>query len=185
MMSTKRNRRHVPRQPRGSLLAELRKTLAQHFRAHVAWYLPALTPVVLFLLAHLLTLLAFFLTKSGEAYQDQELHKTMVTWAVYGFLPLLLSSYLCFFVVARPAIGVLARKFPLWTDAALHLSAGGAYGLAIGLSLFLLLMPATLLNALLILLIGLAVGQGNWFVYRRLVAIEFVRETHPLEEQPE
>lgn len=159
--------------------------MVQHFRNHVGWYLPALTPVALFLLAHLITLLTFFLTKSGMADQDQEVHKTVVTWAVYGFLPLLLSSYLCFFAVARPAFGVLARKFPLLTEAMLHLSTGASYGVAIGLSLLLLLMPDTGLNALLVLLIGLAVGQGNWFVYRKLVVLEHPAGTPSLEEQPE
>jgi hypothetical protein len=123
---------------------------------------------VFFFLAHIVTLLAFVFMQTGVLPKEQLVHKTVVTWAVYGFLPLLLSSYLCFYAVARPAVGVLARKFPLWSDETCNLATGTVYGVAIGLLLLLLLKPAAGFGALLLLLVGLGAGLGNWFFYRKL-----------------
>jgi hypothetical protein len=134
-------------------------------------YLPALAPLVFFFLAHGITLFTLILVKSGVLPQGQAMHKTLVTWAVYGFLPLLLCSYGCFFAVARPATGLLERRFPEWTPARLSLAAGGAYGAAIGIALLLLLAPKALLSALFLLTIGMATGLANWFLYRKLTVV--------------
>jgi hypothetical protein len=168
-MRTKRNQRGV-RRARVPLALSVRKAVTQHVRKHLVAYVPALLPLAFFFLAHLLTVLTLIFIKSGLLRQEHLLHKTVVTWAVYGFLPLLLCSYLCFFVVARPVTGILERKFPHWTATMLNLSSGGAYGAAMGLFLLLLLEPRTWLNAVFLLFIGMVVGQGNWFFYRKLTA---------------
>ena len=113
-MSNKRNQRGAVKS-RGSFTAEARRAAGEHLRRHAAWHAPAASPVALFFFAHLLTLAAFALMKSGVLQQDQLDHKSLVIWSVYGFLPLLLCSYLCFFVVARPVAGFLERRFPDWT----------------------------------------------------------------------
>lgn len=183
-MGVRRKRKSVPR-ARGSLTREARQAINQHVREHAAWYAPAVSAVAFFLFAHLLTLLAFFLMKSGGMHQEQDVHKIIVTWAVYGFLPLLLCSYLCFFAVARPVTGLLARKCSFWTTTTMHLVTGAVYGAAIGLALLLLLVPDTWFNVLLVFCIGVATGEGNWFFYRKLAVPDPVIEEHRLEEQPE
>lgn len=168
-MSNKRNQRGAVKS-RGSFTAEARRAAGEHLRRHAAWHAPAASPVALFFFAHLLTLAAFALMKSGVLQQDQLDHKSLVIWSVYGFLPLLLCSYLCFFVVARPVAGFLARRFPDWTAGQLDLASGAAYGAAVAVALCLLLQPTAWLNAGLVLLVGIASGLGNWFLYRKLTA---------------
>ena len=68
--------------------------------------------------------------------------------------------------------GILERKFPLWSVTMLNLSSGGVYGATIGLFLLLLLEPRNWLNAIFLLLIGMAVGQGNWYCYRKLTVVD-------------
>jgi hypothetical protein len=123
-------------------------------------------------MAHLLTLLALICIKSGVLQQEQLIHKTVVTWAVYGFFPLLLCSYCCFFAVAKPVTGLLERKFPHWSPSMLTLSSGAAYGAAMGILLLLLLEPRTLLSAVFLLVIGIVNGLGNWFFYRKLTIVD-------------
>jgi len=149
-------------------MAGLRRAVSRHLNKHLVVYLPALAPLVFFFLAHGVTVLALILIKSGVLPQGQVLHKTLVTWAVYGILPLLLCSYGCFFAVARPATGVLARRFPEWTPTRLTLAAGAAYGAAVGLALLVLLEPGSLLRVLFLLTVGMATGLGNWLLYRKL-----------------
>jgi hypothetical protein len=151
-----------------SLVFGLRKALVGHVQQHIVFYVPGLSPVVFFFLAHFVTLLTLICIRSGMLQKELLLYKTVVTWAVYGFLPLLLCSYLCFFAVARPAAAALSRKFPHWTALTLNLSIGAAYGGALSFALFLLLEPGNWFNSVLLLAIGFAVGQGNWFIYRKL-----------------
>lgn len=141
--------------------------MSRHLRRHRLYYVPLLAPLILFLLAHLVTLLALMLIKSGVLTGEHVMVKTVVTWAVYGFLPLLLCSYLCFFTVARPAIGILARVCADWPSIGRDLTIGGVYGLVMGLTLALLLGPDTWLKGMTVMGIGLAAGQGNWFFYRK------------------
>lgn len=155
---------------RVSLVAMLRQAVSQHFRKHLVVYVPALLPLVFFLLAHGMTLLTLIFIKSG-VMQGYLMPKTVVTWAVYGFLPLLLCSYGCFFAVARPVTSLMERKFFHLSATMLTLAAGAAYGAAIGIALFLLLEPGTVLNALFLLGIGMATGLGNWFLYRKLTVV--------------
>ena len=170
-MRTKRNQRGVQR-ARVPLVLALRKVIARHVRKYLAVYVPALLPFAFVILAHFLILFVWVLMKSGILRPEHLALKTVVTWAFYGFPLLLLSSYLCFFAVARPVIGVLERKFPLWSVTMLNLSSGGVYGVTIGLFLLLLLEPRSWLNAIFLLLIGMAVGQGNWYCYRKLTVVD-------------
>lgn len=179
-MSSKRNQRSAAKS-RGSLTAGAWRAAGEHLRRHAAWHAPAASPVALFFFAHLLTLAAFALMKSGVLQQDQLDHKSLVIWSVYGFLPLLLCSYLGFFVVARPVAGILARKFPDWPAVRLDLASGAAYGVAVAASLLLLLQPGAWLNGGLVLLVGLGSGLGNWFMYRKLTAVAAC----PVEPQPQ
>ena len=117
-----------------------------------------------------MTLLALICIKSG-VMPEHLMPKTVVTWAVYGFLPLLLCSYGCFFAVARPVTSLLERKCLHLSATMLTLAAGAVYGAAIGSALFLLLEPGTVLNALFLLGIGMATGLGNWFLYRKLTVV--------------
>ncbi len=167
-MRSKRKYKGGPAQER-SILYGLRKAVTRHLIKNSAPYAPALSPLFFFFLAHIITLLALFCMQTGILQKDQMLYKTMVTWAVYGFLPFLLCSYVSFYCIARPVADLLERRFPFWSSSILNISSGGAYGLAIGLFLVLLLKPHTVLSILLLLLIGLAAGQGNWFFYRKLV----------------
>ena len=183
MMRSKKYQRGAAK-TRGSLVAEARKAASEHLRRHAAWHAPAASPVALFFFAHLLTLAAFALMKSGILQQEQLDHKSLVIWSVYGFLPLLLCSYLCFFAVARPVAGILARRFPDWTTTSLELASGAAYGAAVAVSLIALLQPDTWLSAALVLLIGLASGQGNWFIYRKLTAVAACPQETPPQERP-
>jgi hypothetical protein len=141
-------------------------------RKHLVVYVPALLPTVFVLFAHLVSLLTVIFIKSGFLGHEQLLHKTFVTWAIYGFLPLVLCSYCCFFAVARPVTGILERRFPLWSASMLTVSSGTIYGTAMGAFLFVLLEPATVLNTVFLLFIGMVVGQGNWFFYRKLTVVE-------------
>ena len=143
----------------------MRKALVQHVQKNSASYAPAFLPIVFFLLAHVSTLVVRLLQ------QDQVVCKTIVTWAVYGFLPLLLCSYGAFYLVARPMVGVLERKFSYWSGTVQNLGVGVTYGAAIGIALALPLNKSVpLWGTLLLLVIGMAVGQGNWFFYRRLMS---------------
>lgn len=170
-MRTNKNSR-AANKARVSPVLALRKALSQHVRKHVVCYVPALAPLAFFLLAHGLTLCTLVLFRSGLLHQEQLVHKTLVTWAVYGFLPLLLCSYLGFFAVGRVAQAILERKYSHWSQKALTLTAGAAYGAAVGVCLLLLLAPDTWLNGLLVLLIGMAAGLGNWFFYRKLAIVD-------------
>jgi len=168
-MRSKRNRKGTQGKGISSIVEGIRQAFTQHIKKNSAPYAPALSPIVFFLLAHIITLLALIFMQAGMLPKDQVVCKTIVTWAVYGFLPLLLCSYVSFYFIARPVAGVLERKFPLWSEPVLNLSSGAAYGVAIGLFLVLLLNPNSGLSAFLVLLIGIAAGQGNWFFYRKLV----------------
>lgn len=150
-----------------TVVANMRRTLGQHCQKNIGSYAPALAPVVLFLLAHVLVLLVLVLMKTGVMASDQEICKTMVTWAVYGLLPFLLCSYGAFHLVARRAATVLEDKFPHWSAGERTLAGGAVYGVALILALVLLLRPESGLNILLLCLIGAVAGLGNWFFYRK------------------
>lgn len=155
---------------RVAIVPALRRGLAQHFRAHLMVYVPAILPLLLFVLAHGGTLLALILIKSGVLSPDLVMHKTVVTWAVYGILPLLFCSHACFFALARPATGLLARKFPEWAPLHHTMAVGALYGGGVSVALMALLEPNTVQRFCFLLIIGMSTGLGNWFVYRRLTA---------------
>lgn len=166
-MQTRRNQRSRKR-ARVAIIPALRRGFVQHFRSHLMAYVPASLPLLLFVLAHGGTLLILILIKSGVLAQDQVVHKTVVTWAVYGILPLLFCSYLCFFVLARPATGVLERKFPDWPPLQHTTAVGMVYGAGVSVALLVLLEPNTVLRFCFLFVIGMSTGLGNWFFYRRL-----------------
>jgi len=170
-MRTKKNRRGV-RRARVPLAVALRTAVSRHIRSRLVLYVPALVPLLLFLVAHLLALLVLICIKSGVLHQEQSMHKTAVTWAFYGFLPLLLSSYCCFFAVARPVAGLLPHKFPDWSMPMHTLTVGAAYGASMGVLLLLLLEPRTPMNAVFLMVVGIATGLGNWFFYRKLTIVD-------------
>jgi len=163
----KRNRRNT-RKARISPVSAVRKAIGQHLRKHLTIYVPAVMPLFFFLLAHAITVATLILIKAGVLPQDLELHKTLVTWGVYGLLPLSLCSYGCFFAVGRPVTGLLARKFPGWMPGILTLLSGVAYGAAVALVLLLLLAPGSMQRIFFLAPVGMATGLGNWWLYRSL-----------------
>ncbi|NLX18458.1 MAG: hypothetical protein GXY53_04135 [Desulfobulbus sp.] len=166
-MRAKRNQRSKRRKSVASIPA-LRSLLFGHIRRRFVIYLPACVPLILFVLAHFGTLLTVILIQSGLLAQGQ-LHKVMITWAVYGLLPLLFCSYGCFFAIARPAAGLLERKFPDTSPFVRTLAVGALYGGGVSLALVMLLEANTILRICLLATVGLLTGLGNWLVYRSLV----------------
>jgi hypothetical protein len=152
-----------------SIFSSMRRAFTEHIKKNGTSYAPAALPILFFFLAHIITLLILVFIKTGMLHVNQTVCKTVVTWAVYGFLPLLLCSYVSFYFVARPAMGMLARRFPLWSAMVLNLSAGAAYGTALGTALVLLLKPEVWFGTLVLFFIGIVAGEGNWFFYRKLV----------------
>lgn len=165
-MRTKRNQRTVHKTG-ASIVEGMRKAFVLHVKKNRLLYAPALAPIVVFCLGPVVFLLASVLMKMGVVQKEHLVHKAVVTWAFFGFPLLLLISYLCFYGVARFAVGIWARTFPLWTPMMLNLSTGAAYGAGIGILLVLVCKPGAWFSVLL-LLIGLAAGLGNWFFYRKL-----------------
>ncbi|MGI6657379.1 MAG: hypothetical protein ACOX5Z_11305 [Desulfobulbus sp.] len=169
-MANRRKRRDPP-PPRRPLLRELWTAVLTHVRHHVVAYLPALVPIAFFVLAHLFGLAAALLECSGILSPEQMLHKPVVTWAVYGFLPLLLCSYVGFFVSARLILAPLAQRFPSWSAWVQQSVAAAVHALVVALALFLLLGSGLgRIAGSLTVVLGLAAGLGNWLLYRFLVA---------------
>ncbi|MCL1980300.1 MAG: hypothetical protein FWG62_04395 [Proteobacteria bacterium] len=166
-MKNKKKRRNTKR-ARVSPISAVRKAIGHHLKKYLIIYVPAVMPLFFFFLAHAITMVTLVLIKSGVLPQNLTLHKTLVTWGVYGLLPLLLCSYGCFFAVAKPVCGFLARKFPEWMPTTLTLASGGAYGAAVALVLLLLLAPGSLPRVFFLLLIGTTIGLGNWWLYHTL-----------------
>lgn len=152
----------------------MRTALGQGVRhlltTRVGWYAPAVFPVLLSIFAHLLTLITFLLMRCGLVAENQMLYINMITWAVYGFVPLLLCSYAGFLMLARPGIQMLAQKLPHWSVASLHLANGCIYGTATGLGMLALLQPGVGPKSLLLFLVGLISGMGNWWFFHKLVS---------------
>ena len=103
-MKNKRNHKGL-QGARGSVIYGMRQAFIQHTKRNGASYAPALSPVVFFFLAHVLTLVTLVFMQ-----KDQVVCKTVVTWAVYGFLPFLLCSYVAFYLVARPSAGLFLAQ---------------------------------------------------------------------------
>lgn len=168
-MRTKRNQRTAQKTSL-SIVHGMRQVFVQHVKKNGFFYAPALAPIAVFFLAHIIFLLAFVFMKMGILQHEQLAHKTVVTWAVFGFPSLLLSSYLCFYVVNRFAVAVLTHKFSLWSATRLNLLIGSVYGTGIGVFLVLLRKPEAWFSTFLLLCIGIVAGQGNWFFYRKLAS---------------
>ncbi|MDY0389376.1 hypothetical protein [Desulfobulbus oligotrophicus] len=166
-MRTKRNQRGRKRSSI-ALIPALRSMLLQHVRRRLVIYLPACMPLLLVVLTHIGTLLTLVLIKSGLLAPGQ-LYRAMITWAVYGLLPLLFCSYGCFFAIARPVAGLLERTFPDLSSFILTLATGALYGVGISLALIMLLGADTMLRACLLVIVGLLTGLGNWVLYCSLI----------------
>jgi len=164
-------RRRPTKQKQVSLFVALGLLLRRLLLVRVSWYVPAITPLCIFFLAHLLTLVTFILIRNHLVSVEESVYASLVTWSVYGLFPLSLSSYVCFFLVARPAVTLLHHRFSSWSAFNLHLLNGSIYGAAIGLSLLILLQPGVGGKALLLFVIGYACGLGNWQLYRRLASV--------------
>jgi hypothetical protein len=149
----------------------VREAIARHFKRHLIVYVPAAVPLLFFFLAHGITAIMLILIKSGVLPQNLTLHKILLTWGLYGFLPLLLCSYFCFFAVARPVIRLLGRRFPEWMPGTLTLASGVAYGMAVAVVLLLLLASGSMERVFFLLLIGMTTGLGNWVLYRMLTGV--------------
>jgi hypothetical protein len=163
----KSNRRNT-RRKRISPVAAVREVIVRHLRRHLIIYVPAIAPLFFCLLSHGVTVTMLILIKSGALPPGLTLHKILLTWAVYGFLPLLFCSYGCFFAVARPVTRLLERRFSGWMPGMVTLASGAAYGMAIAAVLLLLLASGSMQRVCLLLLIGMATGLGNWWLYRTL-----------------
>lgn len=145
----------------------LLRWLLQHVRRHPRLYVPAGAPVLFLLLAHVLSLPVLALTGGGGSEGIGLACRTLLTWAVFGFLPFLVLSYLAFFLAARPLADLLARRQASLPAAVGFLPPAG-YGVAIACGMFLLLRPGHWPGDLALLLCCLAAGTLNWFLYLRL-----------------
>jgi hypothetical protein len=167
-MRSKRNRAKAKRASLFRPHAMLR-WIFQHVERHSWLYAPACAPVLFLLLAHMVSLPALVLTRVGGTEGVGAASRTLLTWAVFGFLPFLVLSYLAFFLVARPFATLLARRqFALPARTSDLLPAVG-YGATIAMGMFSLLRPGNWPGDLALLLCCLAAGGLNWFLYRWLV----------------
>nr|WP_320012903.1 hypothetical protein [uncultured Desulfobulbus sp.] len=171
-------RRRPTKQKQVSLFVALGLLLRRLLLVRVSWYVPAITPVCIFFLAHLFTLVTFVLIRNHLVSVDEPLYASLVTWSVYGLFPLTLSSYVCFFLVARPVAPLLHRRFPLCPAMSLHLLVGSVYGATIGSSLLVLLWTGNGWRALLLFIVGYACGLVNWQLYRRLASVPPLTQQH-------
>jgi hypothetical protein len=130
------------------------------------------TPAVFFILAHGLTFPVLVLVKTGVIGNFQTVYTTVVTWAVYGLLPLLICSYIPFFLVARPLVSFLEKRYADWSETARDGVAGAAYGVVIGLGLVALLSPGSWFGNFSLLVFGTVVGLLNWFFYRNFLCVD-------------
>lgn len=139
----------------------------QHVRRHPRLYAPAGAPILFLFVAHVVSLPALVLTRSGGTEGFGAACRTLLAWAVFGFLPFLVLSYLAFFLAARPLADLLARRQASLPSAVGFLPPAG-YGVAIACGMFLLLRPGHWPGDLALLLCCLAAGTLNWFLYLRL-----------------
>ncbi len=144
------------------------RRLARHVKKHPAVYAPAVAPVLLLLCAHVISIPAHMVLKTAGLMQYQNVFDSMLTWGVYGFLPLVLVSYTAFHGVARPFAGLLARRWPAIPAAVFALAPGVAYGVVAGVGFLALLRPGSGVGTLLLLLFCLLTGIVNWFFYRKM-----------------
>lgn len=163
----KRNLKRVKRTffPRPSVLA---KSLLAHVRRHPLIYAPAVGPVVLVLLTHIIAVPAHILFKSSARINAMTLVDSILTWSVYGFLPLLLLSYGCFHGVARSVAQMLKQQWDNAPPAVIGLLPGIAYGAVAAMAFLILLRPGSEYIELAIFTVCLLIGMLNWFVYRLL-----------------
>ena len=166
-VTSKRNRGATRRTGLFRPQALLRWVL-QHVRRHPRLYVPAGAPLLFLFVAHVLSLPVLALTGGGGSEGIGLACRTLLTWAVFGFLPFLALSYLAFFLAARPLDGLLARRQPAVPRTAVTLLPAVGYGAAIACGMFLLLQPGNWPGDLALLLCCLAAGALNWSLYRWL-----------------
>lgn len=131
-------------------------------------YAPAAGPVGLVLLTHIIAVPAHILFKSSAQMNALALVDSILTWSVYGFLPLLLLSYCCFHGVARSVARIVKQHWDTAPPMMLSLLPGVTYGAVAAMGFLILLRPGTEFVALVIFAVCLLIGMLNWFVYRQL-----------------
>ena len=170
---SKRNQKRGSRSVNVSLAAMGRR-LVRHVKKHPAAYAPAVAPVLLLLCAHVISIPAHMVLKTAGLMQYQNVFDSMLTWGVYGFLPLVLVSYAAFHGVARPVASLLARKWPAMSATMFGLAPGAAYGVVAGIGFLALLRPGSEVGTLLLLLFCLLTGIVNWLFYRKMGGVAAV-----------
>ncbi len=161
-----RRRRPPSRGIRFSLWAPFRR-IAGHVAGHPKLYGPALSPVLLLLLAHVVVVPIIVFLKMKGASASHTLFGTVLVWAVLGFLPFLGLSYLSYFMAARPLTHLIAEKRPDWPGARVEALSATAYAAGLFVGMFLLIRPASVTGDLILLGCCVAAGLLHWFFYRR------------------
>ena len=182
-VKNKRNLKRVKRTfwPRPAVLAA---SLLRHIKRHPLIYAPLAGPVLLVLLAHMIAVPAHILLKSSAHGEAMAIVDAMLTWSVYGFLPLLLLSYASFHAVARPVVRILRQHWESAPPVAFNMLPGTAQGAIAGMGFLILLRPGSELAELVLFGICLLIGMLNWFVYRRLCP-EDANQTDMVMDSPE
>ncbi len=148
------------------------QALKRHVMNHLGWYVPAFVPIVMVFVCMVLALIALFL--------PGDIKHSLYQWSVYGllgFLPILICSYGCFFLLLHFGVLWLAKRFPHWSDGTLHFGIATLYGLGAALMLLLWVRPegdSTPQTMLVIGLIGLVCGWGNWHLFRKLTPTDLI-----------
>lgn len=161
-----RRRRPPSRGTRFSLGAPFR-LIVSHVAAHPKLYGPALSPVLLFLLAHVVVLPIIVLLKMKGASASHTLFGTVLAWAVLGFLPFLGLSYLSYFMAAKPLAHLVQDKLPDWSAARVEALSATAYAAGLFVGMFLLIRPASVAGDLILLGCCVTAGLLHWSFYRR------------------
>ena len=150
-----------------------------HVKRHPLLYAPVSAPVLFLLLAHLVSLPAHILLKATGLLAHQAFFDTMLTWSVYGFLPVVLGSYVSFHAVARPVAALIEQRQASLRESVplLFLLPGAMYGAVIGCGLLVLLRPGSSSGELVLFLFCLLIGMLNWFLYCQMAGIKKGKDT--------
>ena len=167
MERVKSKRRRPPsRRARFSLLVPLRRIVG-HVAAHPKLYGPALSPVLLLLLAHVVVVPIIVFLKMKGVSASHTVIGTVLAWAVLGFLPFLALSYLAYFLAARPLSHLVQEQRPEWPNSRVEALSATAYAIGLFVCMFLLIRPASAKGDLILLGCCVAAGLVHWSFYRR------------------
>jgi hypothetical protein len=135
-----------------------------HFTKHASSYAPAAAPFFIVCIAIILFVVA-------PLFENQVGVNGFITIALFGFSPLLLLSYILFYLIARPLGTLINRKLFSFSKIVLNLLTGTIYGAAIGAIIVICFNPK-LLDAVMIFSFGIVVGIINWFSYCKLIELK-------------